>query len=69
VRHLLGDCPTSASYNKYKKSERKNTYMMDPRLKISVGRNNNRSFAANKRSKEITSVQIQIIGRLGGSVG
>lgn len=34
---------------------------MDPRLKISVGRNSNRSFAKNKRSKEITSVQIQII--------
>lgn len=45
------------SYKKYRKSERRNTYMKDPRLLISVGRNNNRSLADNKRSKEITSIQ------------
>ena len=53
--------PDTISYKKYRKSERRNTYMKDPRLQVSIGRNNNVSFADNKSSKEITSVQIQII--------
>lgn len=34
---------------------------MDPRLKISVRRGNNRSFVYHKRSKEITLAEIQKI--------
>lgn len=46
------------SFKKYRKGERKDTYVMDPRLKISVGRINKWLFLYNKRLKEITSVEI-----------